>query len=418
MAEVPRAALDYLTDEIESVSESAQSAVLKVLESVEWTPDNVARCREVVVEALSLVLPTYTDLSAQASADLYDSLRASALGEARGASAISGYDADATEGAVRALVQRVVDGGDVGSFNRAVLDRVDYEVKRAAGNSMIENGLADPSRVRYARVPTGAETCEFCLMLAGRGFAYLTRESAGEFHHYHPGCRCRVIAGWDGMTVEGYDPDAYDSMWRKSVRLRESGMPERQREAVLAATRDRLMPQFTTSQVELASLYDDGLRSAWDAFKQLGKTADAYQATVGAYLSELGSACGGDFSAEYLARPDGEEIWAALRLLDVSESIRFRYATTEHKSPDFLVDGVLLEVKTPQSGRKVTKRLLEIGRQFEGYPDVPKVGALSLLNLDTEVDDVVSIAQRFVDDGTLDVVYVIPKTGEIKRVER
>lgn len=217
MAEVPRAALDYLTDEIESVSESAQSAVLRVLVSIEWTPDNVARCREVVVEALSLVLPTYTDLSAQASADLYDSLRASALGEAHGASAICGYDADATEGAVRALVQRVVGGGDVESFNRAVLDRVDYEVKRAAGNSTIENGLADPARVRFACVPTGAETCGFCMMLAGRGFVYLTRESAGEFHHYHAHCDCRVVAGFDDSTgVEGYDPGEYLALYSEA----------------------------------------------------------------------------------------------------------------------------------------------------------------------------------------------------------
>lgn len=418
MAVMPRAALDYLTNEIESVSESAKSAVLKVLESIEWTPDNIARCREVVVEALSLVLPAYTDLSAQAAADFYDAARLSALGEAVGASAVSGYDADATEGAVRALVQRVADGGDVESFNAAVLDRVDYEVKRAAGNSMIENGLADSSRTRYARVPTSAEACEFCLMLAGRGFAYLTRESAGEFHHYHPGCRCRVIAGWDGMTVEGYDPGAYDALWRESVRLKDSGMPVKQREAILAAMRDNLMPQFTASQAELAELYGIGLRSAWAEFKRLGKAADAYQNTVGAYLGEIGSVCGGRFSAEYLAKPDGDEIWAALRLLDVSESIRFRYATAERKSPDFMVDGALLEVKTPQSERKITKRLLEIGEQFEGYPDEPKVGALSLLNLDIETDNAVSIARRFVDDGTLDVVYVIPKTGEIKRIER
>lgn len=217
MAEIPRAALDYVTDQINALSASAQAAVLRVLESVEWAPENVARCRELVVEALRLVLPEYTELAAQASADLYDAIRQASVGEALGASAVSGYDADATEGAVRALVQRVVGGGDVESFNRAVLDRVDYEVKRAAGNSMIENGLADPARVRFARVPTGAETCGFCMMLAGRGFVYLTRESAGEFHHYHAHCDCRVVAGFDDSTgVEGYDPGEYLALYSEA----------------------------------------------------------------------------------------------------------------------------------------------------------------------------------------------------------
>lgn len=291
------------------------------------------------------------------------------------------------------------------------------EVKRLANRTMTDNCARDGKR--YARVPTGAETCEFCIMLASRGFVYHSRETAGEFDHYHRSCDCKVIGDLDELTeVEGYDPDAYYDLWKESTRLRESGMPVAQREAILAAMRDRLMPQSYTSQAALAALYGAGLDSAWAEFRRLGKTADAYQRTVGAYLSELGSACGGRFSADFMARPDGDEIWAALRLLSVAGSVRFRCATAEHKSPDFLVDGVLLELKTPQSERKVTRRLLEISRQFEGYPDEPRAGALSLLNLSVEVDSVVGVAQRFVDDGTLDTVYVIPKSGEVKRVER
>lgn len=418
MAEIPRAVLDYVTGQINALSASAQAAVLRVLESIEWTPDNVAECREAVVEALALILPAYTDSSAQASADLYDAVRLTALGEAYGASAISGYDAAATEGAVRALVQRIVDGGDVGSFNSAVLDRVDYEVKRAAGTSMIENGLADSSRTRYARVPTSAEACEFCLMLAGRGFVYLTRETAGEFHHYHPGCRCRVIAGWDGMTVEGYDPDAYDALWRESVRLKELGMPVKQREAIMAAMRDNLMPQFSSSQAELADLYDIGLRSAWAEFKRLGKAADAYQNTVGAYLGEIGSVCGGRFSAEYLAKPDGDEIWGAIQLSDEYSSIRFRYADYSTSNPDFLLNGELAELKTPRSRRKVTNRLTAISSQFEPYPDERKLGIISSLHLSDDEDYIIETAQRFVDDGTLDEVIVIRSDGSTEHLRQ
>lgn len=43
---------------------------------------------------------------------------------------------------------------------------------------------------------------------------------------------------------------------------------------------------------------------------------------------------------------------------------------------------------------------------------------LSLLNLDIEVNEAIDIARRFVDDGTLDEIYVIPKSGEVIHVER
>lgn len=60
-------------------------------------------------------------------------------------------------------------------------------------------------QVRYARVPTGGETCPFCVMLASRGFVYISEQAAS---HAHPGCDCRVVPGFAGETeVEGYDLD-------------------------------------------------------------------------------------------------------------------------------------------------------------------------------------------------------------------
>ena len=50
-------------------------------------------------------------------------------------------------------------------------------------------------QVRYARVPQGEETCDFCLMLASRGFVYLTAESAEGWNHTHRNCDCIVVAG-------------------------------------------------------------------------------------------------------------------------------------------------------------------------------------------------------------------------------
>ena len=213
-ATIPRAAVDFLTEEINGISADAQARVLRVLESISWTPDNIAECRELVIQALAAVMPTYTTMAAQASADFYDAERTLALGEPFGATAVSGYDPARTDGAVRALVQRIVDGKPVQSFNDGVLERIDYEMKRAAGNSMLENGRADPKGPRFARVPTGSETCEFCIMLASRGFVYRSEKSAGALDHYHANCDCRIVASFDADTVEGYDPDDLYLKWR------------------------------------------------------------------------------------------------------------------------------------------------------------------------------------------------------------
>ena len=217
-ATIPRAALDFLTEEVNGISADAQARVLKVLQGINWTPENVAECRELVLQALAAVMPTYTDMAAQASADFYDAAREMVVGKRLGAQAISGYDPRKTEGAVRGFVRFVLDGR-VETFNEQVLQRIDYEMKRSAGESMFANGRRDPRKPKFARVPTGAETCDFCLMLASRGFVYSSEATAGavKLDHYHSGCDCRVVCQWDGGGVEGYDTQAIYDRWQDAI---------------------------------------------------------------------------------------------------------------------------------------------------------------------------------------------------------
>lgn len=75
------------------------------------------------------------------------------------------------------------------------------------------NLRVDPTKPRWARVPKGSVTCAFCLMLASRGFAYLSQESAGLGDSYHPHCDCSIVPSWGTQKLAGYDPDMYRSMW-------------------------------------------------------------------------------------------------------------------------------------------------------------------------------------------------------------
>lgn len=210
MAQIPRAALDYLTKEINGISADAKAKVMRVLDRLDW--NDVPACRDAVVSAVNAVLDAYSLAAGQASADFFDASREIAVGSRLGAAVATGRDSDATEGAIRAFVDKVLKG-DIDSFNSAVLSRVGYELKRSAGQTMMENAARDPLKPRFARVPSGVETCKFCLMLAGRGFVYHSKKTAGEFGHYHDNCDCRIVASWDKDGVEGYDPTAYHNEW-------------------------------------------------------------------------------------------------------------------------------------------------------------------------------------------------------------
>ena len=240
-ATIPRAAVDFLTKEINGISSDAQARVLEVLRGINWTPENIAQCRDLVIQALATIMPTYTTMAAQASADFYDAIREASVGQRLGATAASGYDPAATDGAVRAFVQKVVDGKEIEVFNRLVLSRADYELRRAANYCVTANGARDPLRPRYARVPTGAETCDFCLMLASRGFVYHSTSSAA-VDHTHDSCDCRVVVGFPGDEVEGYDPQAIYDRWQDAIDAKAKERAERngttvseERAAIMAA---------------------------------------------------------------------------------------------------------------------------------------------------------------------------------------
>lgn len=75
----------------------------------------------------------------------------------------------------------------------------------------------DPTKPRWARVPSGAKTCAFCMMLASRGFAYLSDETAGRGgSRYHADCDCKVIPSWGKQTLKGYDLDEYQQIYENA----------------------------------------------------------------------------------------------------------------------------------------------------------------------------------------------------------
>lgn len=214
MAQIPRKYIDSYTKALNKLSADAQAKLAADLAKIDFAGD-VATIRDAIIGRMELYCGPYTDMAAILAAEFYDGLREQSVGAKLGAYAESGREPIATEKAVRGIMQDVVEGKAAEVVVGKLTGRVDYEVKRAAGECIYRNGKRDPLKPKYARVPSGAETCRFCLMLASRGFVYHSKESAGSTGHYHSGCDCRIVVGFgDNPSVEGYDPDRLYNQWK------------------------------------------------------------------------------------------------------------------------------------------------------------------------------------------------------------
>ena len=231
MAEIPRSYIDNFTKAVNVLSGDAQKKLAKALEKVDETVTY-----DMLVEIVETVLGPYTDNAAAVAAAFYDALR-EWFGIDDGFMATSeGMRVPyITEG----TVAKVMDGNDVAQLTTdmqtALLDQVDYEMRRTANLTIERNAKRDPLKPKYARVPSVTPevyepwskkrgvthnkflaetgTCMFCTMLASRGFAYHSADTAS---HSHPGCDCRIVPSWDKQSpaVEGYDPELYYDMWK------------------------------------------------------------------------------------------------------------------------------------------------------------------------------------------------------------
>lgn len=189
------------------------------------TPDEVQAVVEEVADQMDGLTSVYGDAASLVAGQLYDEL----AGQARAARLSSQLARRASTAAVSyaAKVHLSGDEPDWAGFLSYLQGTLGAHVWLRANQTMTENaerdgqlavGRARP-RLRFARVPTGAETCAFCLMLASRGPVYLDRGSAQEVLHSHPHCDCVLVPAPRGSEIEGYDYGRYYRMYDKAKAL-------------------------------------------------------------------------------------------------------------------------------------------------------------------------------------------------------
>lgn len=206
--------------------------------------------RDSLVEFVGYLTQVYGDTAAVLAADYYDMLRdappSAASFEALLANPVSGaQSAASTRWALDPMFQAEPDPVSALSLLQGSVQRMILQPGR---DTVMESAWADSVMTGVARVPSGTDTCPFCIMLASRGPVFRSEVSANMVvgrgstrtgydrngvrlpggigggikargkrdigQTFHDGCDCTTLIV-RGDFPDGYDPDAYYDLYMK-----------------------------------------------------------------------------------------------------------------------------------------------------------------------------------------------------------
>lgn len=175
-----------------------------------------ARVREELLLFFPDLVQAYGDTAAVLGADWYELLRdapasAASFGAVLAQPAATGQAQSSARWAVGPLWDEDPDAALsrlLGSTQRLVL--------QPGRDSFAQSAGRDPVRTAWARVPSGATTCKWCVMLAGRGADYGDAVAAGDMNDFHDNCDCTQVpirsrSDWP----EGYDLAYFQDLARE-----------------------------------------------------------------------------------------------------------------------------------------------------------------------------------------------------------
>ena len=418
-------------DAVSRISDGAAASVENAV--LGWCRSNpnatVAESREAAKLIMEGYMQSYDGLASAFAAKWYDHQAESNGINLQNAVTASVYVPKKTDSVARYQVRKLTREGP-SAFAKACGEYARNDALRALNETIIANVGRDKKKgVRFARVPTGRETCTFCIMLASRGAVYHTRKSAGEFKHFHRHCDCKVVPGFeddpDAELVEGYKPKELYEVWKRFKEIETYGLPKVQENA-LKMTAYRTSKLANYDERSYSNALDLAIDSAAKNFKRNGKTAGSYEVTVNRLLRLLGEQVGIESSGSWItnfnrkqvfAIPDGNELWVVLTALSLGEKVTF-LPQERDVVPDVKTSNGYAEFKTPKSVNKITARLKHAAEQISVDGEQKGSVYLSLLRLNGDEREAVSIAQRFVNDGTIQNLYVVYSDGLIESINK
>lgn len=208
------ATVDQLADTASASLEMVLRADLQAFD-LNMSDKEWKELRELLIEDLYQTRLYWSDAAGLAACEFYDKIitNRSETGYFNSAVMPDQVSRKMCADAVRALAKHLFEG-NFDKFIEKAIANAHNGVRRYANDTVLMNVKRDGTKgIRYARVPVGIETCAFCIMLASRGFVYYSKESASANGHVHPNCDCKIVPGFEGDVVEGYDPKVYESIY-------------------------------------------------------------------------------------------------------------------------------------------------------------------------------------------------------------
>ena len=226
---ISKGGFDAYAANVDSQGERAMERIRRFVGSLDFggTYESRETARQMVRDYAYDVVTAYGDNAAAIAADYYDEL--ARLAGADVPSAVLAKAANAEQiGKSVDYATRTIWDTDEGGFKTVIADQIAANVSKMVGNRV--RGMANETMYqnakrnhnRFARVTTSKKPCAFCVMLASRGFAYLSEDSALLAHgirKYHDDCYCKAVAAFDDEGLEGYDKaDEYYDMYREATK--------------------------------------------------------------------------------------------------------------------------------------------------------------------------------------------------------
>lgn len=214
MSEIPASLLEDYRATSQLAENQAGIYVYTLL--IAWLLENpTATVEQIRVEAIQIckdALAVYGETATGAAAILLDQISA-LTGQTTEVIPGTGTTDENLDSQIRYLAKYLV-SGDTQTFIELVAKQAQYWTSNQGFQTLYQSSSKTG---RWARVPSGRETCGFCLMLASRSYVYHSEKTAGgKGNSYHRHCDC-VIVPYTGVEVEGYDPAAYMKAYEEAV---------------------------------------------------------------------------------------------------------------------------------------------------------------------------------------------------------
>lgn len=199
---------------------------------------NAVGTRDALLDYVPLLVAQYGEMATTVAADFFDTMREQAAAPGRFSAVLADpVDVEELRGQIRWSIGPLFsrDNPDPATALGRLQQKVDEFTLQPGRDTIAHSTGADPAKARWARVPVG-KTCAFCLVLASRGPAYRSAETAGQARKFHGDCDCTAVPYWQGSAhPEGYDPDALLQQYMDARRDAGSGSPKR----ILSALREQ-----------------------------------------------------------------------------------------------------------------------------------------------------------------------------------